>query len=90
LLKNRKRLALHKKSSIPGFASRVPSICVAPDNAERSHSHRGFSPVIKAGSTFLNRFNGLPKRRKPLKRLDHIINDCGHRAEAPVNESAPR
>jgi hypothetical protein len=30
------------------------------DYAKPSHSHRGFSAVIKEGFSSLNRFNGLP------------------------------
>ena len=39
-------------------------------DAERSHYHRGFSPVTTAGDHELfNRFNGFRRPFKPLKRL---------------------
>ena len=76
--------ALHKRSLMTGAASTVHSI--------REHSSREalslapwLQPGDKGGFHVLNRFNGLPGRPKPLKRLDRfMITGRGHRAEATV------
>ncbi len=47
-----------------GFAQKARVVV----DAEHSHSHRGFSPVTRRDSPFLNRFSGL--KTKPLKRLN--------------------
>jgi hypothetical protein len=55
-------------------------------HAERSHSHRGFSPVIRTedkNEEPFERFFSEPEQ-KPLKRFEDRFGDLNHRAEATV------
>jgi hypothetical protein len=55
--------------------------------AERSHSHRGFSPVMKSTEYFSEPFLTVshnPRQQKPLKRFSFSVAALYHRAKAAV------
>ena len=78
----------------PGFPNSQPTGFCGTDAVwlSESHSHRGFSPVVKdALSQAFNRFNGLPCLYSSKSRLKTGETVCereqltlGHRAKAAV------
>jgi hypothetical protein len=54
--------------------------------AERSYSHRGFSPVMRSANWKRNRFNGFVPldNEKPLETVQEPIGFLDHRAKATV------